>query len=78
MTLKEGIPGKEYLLNGMSLPLETERRLQALGLVGDCRVRVLRNKKRGAMIVKIRGTRFALGETITKHIEVKEDGLCQS
>jgi Fe2+ transport system protein FeoA len=32
----------------------------------------MKNKKRGAMIVKIRGTRFALGEKIAKNILVTE------
>ena len=78
MKLKEGIPGREYQVCDMTLPVETERRLQVLGLIGDCRVSVLKNKKKGAMIVKIRGTRFALGENIVTTIEVKEVESCQN
>lgn len=78
MKLKEGLPGRVYQVCDMTLPVETERRLQVLGLIGDCRVSVLKNKKRGAMIVKIRGTRFALGENIVKNIEVREVEACQS
>ena len=74
MKLKEAVPGREYQFQTMTLPVETERRLEVLGLIGDCRVQVLRNKKNGAMIIKIRGTRFALGENIVKNIEVKEVG----
>ena len=38
------------------------------------RVSVLNRKGKGILIIKLRGTRFALGYNITKNIEVKEDG----
>jgi Fe2+ transport system protein A len=56
----------------MDLPLQTERRLEVLGMLEGTKITVVNRKKRGAMIIKIRGTRFAVGESITKSIEVKE------
>ena len=56
----------------MDLPLQTERRLEVLGMLEGTRITVVNRKKRGAMIIKIRGTRFAVGENITEHIEVEE------
>jgi ferrous iron transport protein A len=72
MRLKEGKEGGIFEVEDMTMPLETERRLQVLGLTEGSTVQVMKNKKRGAMIVKIRGTRFALGERIAKNILVKE------
>jgi ferrous iron transport protein A len=72
MRLKEGKEGGIFEVEDMNMPLDTERRLQVLGLTEGSTVQVMKNKKRGAMIVKIRGTRFALGEKIAKNILVTE------
>ncbi len=71
MTLQEGIPGREYIVESIELPIETERRLEALGLIEGGSVFVLRKKRRGAMIVKIQGARFALGLGISKKIQLQ-------
>ena len=47
------------------------RRLEALGLFPGSRVKILQKKRRGAMIITVRGTRFALGMEIAAHIAVK-------
>ena len=39
---------------------------------GGSRITVLNNDKKGAMTVKFRGTRFALGKRIADNIHVKE------
>ena len=72
MTLYEGEKGSTLLVLRMALPVQTERRLEVLGMLEGTRIVVENRKKRGAMIVKIRGTRFAMGQSITRHIEVKE------
>lgn len=72
MTLYEGEKGSTLLVVRMDLPVQTERRLEVLGMLEGTRIVVVNRKKRGAMIVKIRGTRFAMGQSITRHIEVKE------
>ena len=56
----------------MDLPVQTERRLEVLGMLEGTRITVVNRKKKGAMIVKIRGTRFAVGRSIAECIEVKE------
>ena len=66
MRLKEGKEGSTFEVADMTLPLDTERRLEVLGLTEGSTVQIMKNKKRGAMIVKIRGTRFALGEKLRK------------
>ena len=50
---------------------ETERRLEALGMTDRTRISVLGRKGRGILIVKLRGSRFALGAAITHNIEVE-------
>lgn len=70
MTLQEGIPGGQYAVEGLDLPMGLERRLEALGLIEGSTVAVLRKKRHGAMIIKVRGTRFAVGWGISRHIRV--------
>lgn len=72
MTLYEGEKGSMLQVIGMNLPVQTERRLEVLGMLEGTRISVVNRKKRGAMIVKIRGTRFAVGESITRCIELKK------
>jgi len=71
MTLQEGSAGSLYKVRGAELPLGLKRRLQALGMTSGCPVMILRKKKRGAMIIKVRGSRFALGRAISSRIFVE-------
>lgn len=71
MTLNEGQKGGVFQVARIDLPLQTERRLEVLGMLEGTKITVVNRKKRGAMIIKIRGTRFAVGENITKCIEVE-------
>ena len=73
MQLCQGRVSSTYVIDSIKLPLETEKRLEALGLTKGTPVFVINRKGRGTMIVRIRGTRFALGYGITKNIQVKED-----
>lgn len=72
MKLKDCKENTAYKVVKMYLPSNTERRLEVLGLIEGGNVLVMNNKKKGAMIVKIRGTRFALGQKIAENITVKE------
>lgn len=72
MTLLDTSPGSSYLVAGLDLPLELSRRLEALGMIAGSQVTVLRKKRWGAMIITVRGTRFAMGYSIAGHITVKE------
>lgn len=72
MYLCEAQVGKNYIVKKISLPFETERRLEALGMTSDAPVSVLNRKGKGILIIKLRGTRFALGYNITKNVAVEE------
>lgn len=74
MYLNEAQVGKNYTVETITLPFETERRLEALGMTNRAPVSVLNRKGKGILIIKLRGTRFALGYNITKNIEVEESG----
>lgn len=68
--LSEGKVGESYSIEEISLPLQIEKRLEALGMTYGTHVMILNCKSKGIQIVKIRGTRFALGRNITKNIQV--------
>ena len=72
MTLNHGVIGTVYKIESMQLPQKTEKRLEALGMTHGTKIQVINTKDRGTMIVKVRGTRFAMGRDITGNIEVTE------
>ena len=71
MQLCQGMPGSSYTVEKIDLPMEMERRLEALGMTIGTPISVLNRKGRGILIIKLRGTRFALGYNITKNIQVR-------
>lgn len=73
MSLYESEINKSYEIRGLYVEEGLTRRLQALGLNDGTIVKVLGRKKRGALIIKVRGTRLAIGRHISQGIEVKED-----
>lgn len=70
MYLSEGKKGNQYTVKDIVLPTGIEKRLEALGMTRGTSVTVLNSKSKGVLIVKVRGTRFALGRNITKNILV--------
>ena len=72
MTLREGIIGNKYQVKDIQLEDKVKRRLQMLGMTKGTGVRVLNNKKSGSVIMKVRGTRFAIGRRIAEGILVEE------
>lgn len=73
MTLREGKIGREYQVRDICLEDKVKRRLQMLGMTRGTSVSVLNNKKSGSVILKVRGTRFAVGKQIAEGILVGED-----
>ena len=73
MYLCNGKTGNSYKVLDMELPVNMEKRLEALGMTRGTSIAVLNSKSRGVLIVKVRGTRFALGRNITKNILVGEN-----
>lgn len=67
---------KKQIVQVLSIDLQSpiKERIQSLGLIQNTEIKVMQKKKNGTMIIDIRGTRFALGDLITRKIEVK---LCQ-
>lgn len=72
MTLYEACKNREYTVEGLFVEAAVTRRLQALGLNDGTRIRILNRKKRGALIIQVRGTRLALGRHLSSNIEVSE------
>ncbi len=70
--LVNGKVGATYIVENISLRLETNRRLQALGLTKGTKITVLNNKKSGSVIFSVRGSRLAVGKEIATGLEVKE------
>lgn len=75
MTLYEGKIAHTYYVKDMRIEEAVMRRLEALGMNEGTKVSFLNSKKDGAVIIKVRGTRLALGKNIAKGIEVEETGL---
>lgn len=72
MSLFEGLKGNNYEIKGLYVEEGITRRLQALGLNDGTLVTVLNRKKNGALIIRVRGTRLAIGNHISQGIEVEE------
>ncbi len=72
MTLNQGCIGTAYRIEDMQLPLKTEKRLEALGMTYGTKILVINSKEKGTMIVKVRGTRFAIGRDISRNIRISE------
>ena len=74
MLLKDTEIGQSCIVEQMKLPFQIERRLQSLGMTSEARLSVLNRKGQGIMIIKLRGTRLALGYNITRNIMVRKVG----
>lgn len=72
MSLFEGMKGNQYEIKGLYVEEGITRRLQALGLNDGTIVTVLNRKKNGALIIRVRGTRLAIGKHISQGIDVEE------
>jgi ferrous iron transport protein A len=74
MLLKDINAGQSCIIEKLNLPFQMEQRLQALGMTKDTTISVLNRKGKGIMIIKLRGTRLALGYNMTKNIDVRKAG----
>lgn len=72
MKLNDGEIGKNYVVTGVLAEKRIARRLEALGVNERTPVTVLNKKGSGSLIIKVRGTRLALGRQIAEGITVKE------
>lgn len=62
MRLSDAKKGSSYIVLGIDLDLKVKRRLQMLGMTHGTTIDILNKKISGPMIIKVRGTRFAVGK----------------
>lgn len=72
MNLSEGTIENTYIVEKLNLPVNLERRLEALGLISGTPLKILNSKKQGAVIIYVRGSRFAVGYNIAKNIKIRK------
>lgn len=72
MTLSEGRIGETYVVEEVRVAGPVTRRLEALGVNEQTKITVQNSKRKGSLIIKVRGTRLALGRKITDGIRVRE------
>ena len=65
---------QNYRITSVREQEKIQRRLEALGILEGTKVVVLNRKNNGSTIIKVRGTRWALGNEIAEGIEVEELG----
>lgn len=71
MKLCEGRIGEEYIVKEINLPTKITRRLQMLGMTNGVTVRLLTKKRSGAVILRLRGCRYALGGAFARGIAIE-------
>ena len=64
MTLLETKTAQWYQVEEIHEWENVQRRLEALGILEGTRVQVLNQKRNGSTIIRVRGTRWALGKEI--------------
>lgn len=72
MTLLDTQKGKWYQVRNIQEKENVQRRLEALGILTGTRVLVLNQKKNGSTIIRVRGTRWAIGHDISEGIVVED------
>ena len=72
MKLHEGTIGKSYIVRSILVEDKITRRLEALGVNEQTKIIMMNKKGSGTVIIKVRGTRLALGRRISEGIEIKE------
>ena len=72
MNVSQAQKGRTYLVKKVNVEGNIERRLEMLGMTDQVKLMVLNKKNQGAVIIKVRGTRFAIGKEIADAIEIEE------
>lgn len=73
MRIAEASAGHVYWVRAIALEAAVERRLEILGMTEGAPITVLNRHDNGNAIVKVRGTRFAIGKKIADGIEIGSD-----
>lgn len=73
MTLLDGFKGNTYRIQSIDLEEQVKRRLEMLGMTHGTEILLLNQKSNGSTIIKVRGTRFAIGKHIVSGITIEEE-----
>ncbi len=73
MKLNECEKGGTYFVHRVLVAEAIGRRLEALGVNEGTEITVLNKKGSGSVIVKVRGTRLAMGRKIAEGIEAEKE-----
>lgn len=73
MRLCDGMVNGVYHMAGTHLSVQLSRRLEALGLTQGAKITIMNKKRHGALVMKVRGTRFAIGKSISENIDVEAE-----
>ena len=65
--------GGRYVVAGVQVDEGITRRLEALGVNEGTPVNILNKKGSGSVIIKVRGTRLALGRRLSEGMTVREE-----
>ena len=65
--------GGRYVVSGVQVDESITRRLEALGVNEGTPVNILNKEGSGSVIIKVRGTRLALGKRLSEGITVREE-----
>ena len=71
--LNECEVGGRYVVAGVQVDESITRRLEALRVNEGTPVNILNKKGSGSVIIKVRGTRLALGRRLSEGITVREE-----
>ena len=70
MTILEGTVREDYIVTDIVMNEAITRRLEALGIKSGTKLQMMNQKKNGTVIIKVRGTRWAMGRDIAGGIKV--------
>ncbi len=74
MTVLEGTLQEKYMVQKITIQEHILRRLEALGIIPGTKLMLMNRKKNGTCIIKVRGTRWAIGPMIAGGIFVEKAG----
>ena len=72
MTLREGKINRTYIVEDVTLEDKLMVRLQALGMIPGTQVEIINQKSNDSLMIKVRGTRFAIGRQIADGVNIQE------
>ena len=72
MTLREGKINRTYIVEDVTLEDKLMVRLQALGMIPGTQAEIINQKSNDSLMIKVRGTRFAIGRQIADGVNVQE------